>query len=341
MAATNAVGRKLAIGIGEESAYNTAVSPSIWLPVEPDSDIKRSVNVLEASVLQQARMNRKENIAIGTKGASVNLSMPWAVTSGAGVTTLFKHLFGKVTTSGVSDSAYTHTFEVNSSGLFIGLTVVRHKDNHQLTASGVKLKSCGISAKVNEICKLKWEGVGGTIAAAAVTGTPAVSLLAGYPYWTFDKITATWGGNSLALTGAEITLANELFDGEEQSYSLGSAERAMLRAGMFSCEGTITRRFLNDGTSEYSSKFFNVATATTHYPLVLTFASGVLIGASSTYQMTLTIDEAHCEEPELSTDAGLVMETIKFKGRFDGTTSGVTLVVIDNSATPVTATGAD
>ena len=337
MAATNAIGRKVAMGFAEEVNYNTPVAITNWLPVEPGADIKRSIQVIEANVIQQGRMARKDNIAMGITGCEVNIPMPAPV---IGTDILLKHLFGKVVTTMYAEE-YTHTFTVNPAGLFTGLTFGIHRDNHMLTASGVKLKSMALAAKVNDFLRMTVAGIGASVVDAAVTGTPSISNLATYPYWTFDKITATWNSIALPITGIDLTLTNELFDGEEASYAMGSQNRQLLRSGMFGVEGTIKRRFLNDNTAETQSKFWDVAEAITHYPLAITLDSGVIIESALTYKMTITIDEAHCEIPEVSTDAGLLMETIKFKGRFDGTTSGVTIETLNNSDIPVTATGSD
>lgn len=337
MAESLAVGRKVAMGIAEEVTYNTPVAPTLWLPVEPGADVKRIVKIIETGVLQSGRLARKENLAIGAFGAEFNIPMPWPVNSTAALT-LLKHLFGKITTTGAVDKS--HVFEVNPLGTFIGLTVTKHNDNHQMTASGCKIKSCALSAKINDVARMVFSGVGANAVAAAVSGTPSITMLASYPFWTFDKITAEWNSVPLALSGIDITFSNELFDGDEASYGLGSSERQVLRSGMFTIEGTLKRRFLNDNSGNTQSKFFDVASVSTHYPLEITLASGIGIDVAD-YTVAIVLDEVHCEQPELSTDAGILMETIKFKGQCDGTTAGVSMTVIDTSATPATATGVD
>jgi hypothetical protein len=332
------VGRKVAIGAGEETTYGTPVAFTEWYPVTPDAMMKPIVNSLETGRLAQSRSVNKADTAVGTKSVEVEFGGAFPV-QGHGV--LLKHLFGKVTTPAVADTAYTHTYEVNPLGTFFGLTINRQFDAYMETAAGCKIKSMAFSCKVNDFLRYKCSMVGKSYTPATITGTPATTLVAAHPYWTFVQGAFTYGGTTYALTGADWTIGNELFDSEDAAYQLGSVTKTQLRCGMFTCEGTLKRRLAADGTSSIQSKFYENADAKTYAAGVLTFTSTTKIGSTSVYSMTVTFDEMELDVPEVSAEAGVIMETIKFKCRFDGTNTPVGIVVIDALATPATATGTD
>jgi hypothetical protein len=331
------VGRKVAIGAGEETTYGTPVAFTEWYPVTPDAMMKPIVNSLETGRLAQSRSVNKADTAVGTKSVEVEFGGAFPV-QGHGV--LLKHLFGQVTTGNVADSAYTHTYVVNPLGTFFGLTINRQADAFMETAAGCKIKSINFACKVNDFLRYKVSMVGKSYTPAAITGTPSTTLVAAHPYWTFVQGAFTYGG-TVAISGIDFTMSNELFDSEDAAYQIGSATKTALRCGMFTCEGTIKRRLTADGGSSIQTKFYDAADAKTYAAAVLTFTSTTKIGSSSVYTLTITLDEMELDVPEVSSEAGIIMETIKFKCRFDGTTSPVTIAVIDALATPATATGTD
>jgi hypothetical protein len=332
------VGRKVAIGAGEETAYGTGVAITEWYPVTPDASFKLVQNHLESGRLNQVRTVNKLDTALGTSKVEVEFGGAFPV-QGHGV--LLKHAMGKVTTGNIADSAYTHTYVVNDPGLFIGLTLCRHFDIYQETAAGCKIKSLAFEAKVNDYLRYKLAAVGKSLTPAAVTGTPSTTLVAAHPYWTFAQGAFAYGGSSFVITGIDFTIANELYDSEDAAYQIGTATPVQLRTGLFTCEGTIKRRLLADGTGSYQSKMYEAAAAKTYAAGVLTFTSTTKIGTSSVYTMTVTFDEMELEVPEFSSEAGIQMESIKFKCRYDGTNSPLTIAVVDAVATPATATGTD
>ena len=249
---------------------------------------------------------------------------------------LLKHLLGKVTTTGPTGAMYTHTLVWNDK-LFVGLSFAVNKTGKSYYYHGNQIASVKLSATVGGPAIASVSTIGSAAPTPiALVAPPALSLLAATPYYLFKHATFKLDTVTEVMTAFDIDFTNELMDGADMAYALGSDTRTNLAKMGHGVSGTLRRRHDLDGTSSVQSKFYEkfVSGATAALQIVLTHPTDA--------DYSVTINLGHCKftagDPKAS-DRGHIVEEIPFTAyNLDNAASSI--VWTDEATIPATATGA-
>ena len=324
--------RKIKVGIAEETTFNTYVTPTNWIPVQ-DSSFKKSIALLNAENIIGTHYDRTEQFAQGIKNWEGTLKGIVPLDD-VGFLILLKQTFGKITTTLLGTTAYSHVFEVNES-LFEGLSFTQHRDLNMVKASGGKVKTLKLSCGVNTFLEFEAGLIGGTYEEDALTGTPSFTF-ADTPFWVFDKGTITIGGTTYEIQGMDMTFENTFAEAEDQSYKCGSADRQRLVMTKQSLSGSLKRLWKVDGTNK--SKFVEDFENLSDSLVVITFTGGE-IETGHDYTFKIETNIVITGEPEIGNTGDIIQETINFQAVDDGTNPIAKITIYDSNSTPTSATG--
>ena len=166
------------------------------------------------------------------------------------------------------------------------------------------------------------------------TDGPANAILSETIAQIFQHATFKMDTVATPITEIDLEFTNDLEEGDDKSFVLGSTTRALLPKAGHGVTGTVKRRHAADGTniSKFYTKFLSQAPAA----LQLTFTNPS--DADYTMVINLGVCKYQGKTPEAS-DKGLVMEEIPFEA-LDLNLSTSSIVITDEVATPASATGA-
>jgi len=332
------LGFQQALFFKESASFNSAEDLSsgtvLVLPVRVNVGFGREVERITTEHIRGSASVQAEEDQLGIINApgSFECVIP---TSGA-FSYIEKHLLGKVTTSGPAGTTYTHTNTWNDK-LFAGLSFAVNKTGKSYYYHGNQIASCKMTATVGGpvVATVNTIGSAAPTPIALVT-PPSLSLLAATPYWLFKHATFKLDTVTEVITAFDIDFTNELMDGADMAYALGSDTRTNLAKMGHSVSGTIRRRHDLDGTSSVQSKFYEkfVSGATAALQITLTHPTDA--------DYTKVINLGHVKfttgDPKAS-DRGHIVEEIPFTA-FNLDNAASSIVTTDEAATPATATGA-
>lgn len=326
-----------ALGIGEETVFNTAVVASMWLPCKKTVDLEPEIQTLKTDHLRQKAVTQEEEVAQGIRSWKGKSSSA-ILTEGPALTTLLKHHFGKVVTAASGGgSNYDHTFTPNA-GQFPGLTlIVKQGADNQIVGSGGRVVGVKLACTVGQFMLADLDYEGGSYAEEASAGT--VSLPTVKEYYLFRDAELKVGGTAYGVSGFELDLKRTVAGGEAESYELGSGERAALDQTDMEISGVIKRRYALDGASNvYTSLFQELFGAFTTTELILT-VTGSEIGSSGEYFTVTATVQAKLGKPKRSDAGGVILEEVPFTCVETSTADALSLVMRDSVSTPASATG--
>lgn len=98
------------VGVGEESAWGTKVTPTRWFELVSEG-VKIDPRRIDAAGMRGVRWKRQDRSVPWIAGAGGDLNLE-LLSRGLGL--LFKHMLGAVSTTGPTDSAYSHVFTIGT-----------------------------------------------------------------------------------------------------------------------------------------------------------------------------------------------------------------------------------
>lgn len=301
---TKFIGQQADIGIAKEAVRGTAeTSATFYLPkmsmtvddiIEQAVD-ENSIGVIEdatdAKVIHKAAEGEVEG-KIGDKSLGL----------------ILLSLLGTVSTSGPTDSAYTHTFSVAQTATHQSLTIFQEDPNADYKYANGMIKNLEISAVLGEFCRFKF-GFMAKVGATA-TLTPSYSAENAFlpQHATFKTATTQAGldaASAISIRQCKVVFDNDL----EEDNALGTIGPVDILNKRFSVEGELEIIF-NDET------FKTDLLADTAKALRLELNnSDVLIGSTSTPKLTIDLHSVKYSEFKRNYGNGdVVTASVKFKG---------------------------
>ena len=317
-------GTQVAIGLGIESyaAPGTAVAEAIFIPWL-DYSIQ---GVSEKSMFNAARGLRnmssnsmiKRKYSTGSIGFVPNVKvMPYFLSLA----------MGSVSSSGVSDSAYTHTFTINNTNATPRTATLTTEAGAVQTAQYKNMVCNSLSIEVSDdYAKATAELIG------MFPGTDTISeSFTTQTEMAYHNYTVKFG---TSLSNAAGNSATPL-----KSFSLNINNNVLLDEAFLSGSNEITAGGLIPGrlqiTGSYSLHFSDTTElakyqANTKNAMIVTF-EGALIGATSKETIQFKIGKAVLTKAPLEYNIdGLIVINQEFEVEYDATDVELTAVVINN-----------
>jgi hypothetical protein len=324
-----ALGTATTFGSGEESTYGTAATVDEWYEILSESLQFRENRLASMGIGggSSRRLSSSSREVVSTYDAGGSVEMEVAKT---GFGRWFKYMIDGTPVSALLDTtAYSHTFALGQAlptGLTIqkGLFDAAGTEIERFTYSGGKVLSWEFSIASGQIlklsCELDFQSVETTTALAAATyGTPEI--------FTFAEGSLEIDSGAVGtVTAATVRGRNNL---KTDSYYVGSGglKGEPEDDDYAEVDGTIDAEF-DDPTV-----FHDRLLADTAASLDLIF-TGNLIEATYYESLTITVPEIKFTGGTPTVDGrGVVMQSVPWVGRDDGTNPGVTIVLQSTDTT--------
>ena len=270
-------GFKKQIGIGEQSGFDTKVSPTAYIEFTDEAVIKEVEEIISQGIRGSAAVRRRMLGAIRV-GGTIDMEM---FPEGA-IGLVLKHAMGDVATTqpdvGNNPDAYSHEFTLTNALPVYGLTVTIDRDISVVDYFGCKISVLELTAAVNAILMAKITLVGRDASSGS-------SMSPTFP--TQNPLIFTQGvfkvdSSAVEVSNFILTLTNNL---REDRYGLvGSGVRQQVeRLGKREVTGSINRVFEDNVLYD---KFI----AGTPGALELTFTGAVIDGGDSSLNYEVKIE---------------------------------------------------
>lgn len=319
------------LGVKTESVYGTAVTVDRFFEYDSES-IEESYGRTEGDPLRVgSSVIRSDRSTPYFAGASGPVSMA-VLTKGFGW--WLTHLLGgTVSTSGPTDSKYTHTFgEGDLYGKSFTLQVNRpfHPSgtNQAFTYEGGKVTDWTLSNSVDGNLMLEI----GTDFEQVATGTALAT--ASYPT-AMDNF--TWVGGVVTIGGSAYDITEISIKGDngldtERAQIRGNADKKQPTSSRRKYEFSIKADF--DSLTQRNRAAATVR-ASTLAAITATWTGPVLIGSSSYPTFTVTIPAARFDAWKGATEGtDAIEQELSGEIRYDGTNSPITIAYGTTDATP-------
>lgn len=249
------------VGWKTEATWGTAVVVDTFVPV-----LNANLNVDEGYIRAEGIRSGRRTRNPGRLGARVLSGSTELELPNISIATLFKHLFGSVSTTGAGP--YEHTF---TPGAHLGLSFTQQIGIEDatgtvqpFTASGCKAGGWSLSCSVGELAKLSYDWTAKDVVTA--TALASASYAAGLTPFTFVEGSITVNGAAVASANAVTLTASKGL--RDDRHVLGSRNiREQLEQQHFEFTSEITADF--DDLTLYA-----LAAAGTQVASVLTFDNG-------------------------------------------------------------------
>ena len=308
------------IKVGKESTYGTAVTTTVSRPV-------RSV-ALQTNLVQQAvpdlysgnsAVSRRHHKVETNSGGSVSMT---AAYDALGI--FFEAAMGSSATSGGSDP-YTHTYTLANALPSLTVDVVRGNSARGEKFEGVKINTLTMASAPGEAMTIDLDMIAetsqtrGTPATLSITEKPLI-LASNAGQFTFNSV-------SYDLLSFRVVLNNNL----ERRPTLGSLTTAEpIRAG----ETTVSMEIeiASVASPGENDTLLSAQLDDTNGDATITFTSG----AVSNRSIAFTLHNAWIESAtDPISDAGLVTQSLTFRGESDGTDLGFKIVAINGNSSAI------
>lgn len=321
---TKFLGRLANVGIAKEASRGTAESSAdYWVPhvrLSIDDEIEQVVDESSVGVLEDAvEAEITKTVAVGSVEGNIGVDS---------IGLLLLNVFGSVSTSGPSDSAYTHTFNVGQDSQHDSLTFFMNEPNQDWQHANGMLSEFTLDAIIGSYAKF----TAGFRAFAGVSDTLSPSFSAETRFLpqhgTFKLASAQSGlGAAGATSIRQVTLNIE--KNLEDDMALGSATPADILNGQFMVSGSV--ELVYDADTIKDTMLADTAQA---IRITLT-NSGVDIGAGSTNpSLQFDLYKAKISNFKRNFDNGqITTATFEFKGLYSISDSKMLEATLVNGVT--------
>ena len=321
------------VGLAKETAYGTAVTPSRFFEFTSEG-LKPAVARLESKGIRAgARAFRNDRSQPVPKGAAGSLEFE-VPTKGFGF--WLEHLLGgSVTTSGPTDSNYTHTAQIGSlygKGLTaqVGRPFNPSETVQPFTMSGGKVTSWSLSIERDGflMCSVELDFGTHTTATALATAT----YPAGFLQFPWASAGISIGGTGVCVTKFEIKVDNGL---QTDNYMIcnNTTKHEPVEAGLRKIEWSAECEF-TDMTQ--ANRVLSTTRAGMLAPIVATFLGSEAHGGTTLPQLLVTLPAARFDDglPEVKGEDPLML-SLSGIGTDDGTaTTALQVAYRTTDATP-------
>ncbi len=265
------------LGIAEQVAFETAVTPTSYLEFTTEDLNVTKEEILSAGIRGTAGISRR---VLGQTAVQGGFELELFPQGGIGY--ILKHAIGAVSTTqpdvGNNPTVYAHEFTLANALDEYGLTLTIDRDIAQREYYGCKISELEITAAVGAILM-------GRVAILGKDESSASSITPTYPEqppFVFTQGKLEIDSTETEVSNFVLTLNNNL---REDRYGIkNSASRFQIeRLGKREVTGSFNRPYENDTAYD---KFI----AGTPAVLALTFESAVIVGGDGSYNYKLVID---------------------------------------------------
>lgn len=313
------LGAGLAIGIGEESTWGTAVARARWERAT-SSGLRRTF-VREAVGGLGVNGPSLNQFHTFTSRNRVGGSLAFfAQYNSYGLSTLLKHAMGTVGTTGAGDP-YMHTYQLRKA-LPTGLTIEVTTADYAEVFEGCKVNRLILTHDVGALPRVEADIIGETSAGPAAAGSPTYVADADYAY-IHQQVggTLSWNSVEYVIRRLVVTIDNKL-EARDQIGSLSTLEpvRGAHQEVTFAVD---IERTVNTLHTAYLAGTASDAT--------FTFAASAGRSIAYTLQNAEIFDY---DPPANISSVGPLVQRVTFRGFDDGTDEGLGVVLVNkNSAT--------
>lgn len=317
-------GTQVAVGLGIESyaAPGVAVAETVFIPWTEYS----IQNVVEKSHFTSSRglRNMSSNSIIRRKYSRGSIGfipdvkiMPYALSLA----------MGSVSSSGVSDSAYTHTFTINNTNATPRTATITTEEGAIQTVQYLNSVCNSLSFEASDdYAKCSIETIGQFGTSDTISESYANETNFAYHNYTAKfgtSLSAAAGNSATPLKGFTLNLNNNvLLDEAFLSGNSGITSGGLVN-GRLEITGSYTLHFAD--TTELAKY-----TANTKNALIVTF-EGALIGSSSKETIQFKFGKLILTKPPIEYNIdGLLVLSQEFTVEYDATDLEMTAVVINN-----------
>lgn len=318
------IGQLLAIGIGAEGTWGTAVSRTVWhRGVSCTLQRRQSKVRLPRLVGSSTSANRaKHYIEREDVSGDIVLEVPY---EGFGL--WLKNIMGASTTSGPSGGLYTHTYTL-ARALPTGLTieVVRGVDEAAGTSVSEVFEGCLINKAVfrmtaGGVMMVTLSIIGETAGNRSSAGSPSYSSN-DLPLIHHMGAQLSWNSVSRDMKSFELTIDNKL----ARRDFIGSAlTKRPVRSDLMDVRCALSYEWESE---DYYQGMHSDTEAD----------ASVVFSGSGSRTMTVNLHQAYvdsCDSPV--SGPGVIDESVVLIGQTDGTDEGVSIVVVNTQSSAVAA----
>lgn len=305
------------ISVGKESAYGSAVTPTVSLPVKESDGIQINQDVVAVEAIKGTAPKNKSFFK-GKKTYEGGFEMD-LYPQNLGL--LFLSALGAVQSAVANGETivYNHTF--TESVAKKSLTVEQKIGSLTKRFAGFIVKSIKMAGKVGETITLSFEGVGKSVAdATAITASYETTR----PFNFNDVASISIGGTDYKafIEDFEISYDNQL----DVFHAMGEEDPAIAYVKPSEVKGKFTL-YLDDTSDDLLADF----EAVTEQAIVLTL-TGDAVGVAEHYGLVITLPKCAIKKFETKLSFGYNAISLEFEAREDET-DGLIEIVATNTVT--------
>lgn len=325
---SNFIGRRVAVGFGQETVRGTAVTPAFWFRHLSLDFAKKTKTIQNTSAMY--RMESVNDSALVQEWSEGKLE---GKVGDVGIGYLLANIMGALPTSALhagETTVYDHTFGIGQTNTPPTMTITRVDGNSNRRHAYGTLKSLEIDAAAGDWVKVS----GDVIADKGTTGTDTVAFISENEF-TSKHITVKLAANQAGIAAALPIKASSLklkIDRKAEPYmAFNNTSPANYFTGSYTLTGEVVLTY-DDNTYE------NLHYANTQQYLQIVMANtDVAIGATSNPTVTFNAPKARIEDWGMSNDLDKVIEqTLSFQLELDVSSAMALQAIVTNTKTNYT-----
>lgn len=299
-------GRLVDLGIGRETSRGTGVAPTFWVPKIAFSFEDKIVKA--RSLVGLGKLADSEESFVTTKYGQGDIEGEIRDKSFG---LFFYSLLGSLSTSGPTDSAYTHSFSVNNIAAGVSLSLVVKDPNSTEMHKLCMINSLEIRAALDEVVKFVASFLGKQSVGSSGTASYIAENKFTKKHISF-KVAAALAGLDAASTVSLKNLRLTITKNVVLDDVLGTAEPEDILARSLSIEGELTLNYEDETWKNY------MKTPTDRAMEIKLTNTDATIGESTNPSLTLRFPKVDFFgwEPAYALDE-IVTQTLSFKANYD------------------------
>lgn len=301
------IGRVIDLGIGRESSRGVGVAPTYWLPKISFTFDDKVVKAREEAGV--GKLGDSDDSFVTTKYAQGDLEGEIRDKSFG---LLLYSMLGSLSSSSVSDSAYTHSFTVSESAQHQSLTFVVQDPNSNEMYKLVMLDSLEIVVELDQVVRFNASFMGkqsvGTSSQTVAYGTENKFTKKHLALKVASNLAGLGAASTLSVKRLSLTIAKNV----TMDDVLGTAEPEDFLNRQLSVEGELELNYEDETWKNYMKNG-------THRAMEIVLENtDTLIGVSSRPKLTIRMPKVDFFDWEPNYDNNeIVRQTISFKAMED------------------------
>lgn len=320
------------LGHADETSYGTPVTVTRFTPLLSESINAEVIRTRTSALRTGKRTSRTDEVVVGVGGYAGSVELP-VESKGFGI--WLKRMLGAVTTTGPTNSAYTHTATI-SLGPPQSFTMQINRPfapagttNQPFTFEGCQISSWELTCSVDDILKFSAELVCENGTTATALATPSFPASTEPLSWARGQVTIA--STPVPVTEWKISCDNKLKT--DRRYLANSTLRAQAPRTDYpeiTAEFTCDFSSLTDWNRLVASSVSGTIAAVELRAEAATAISGTVYPA-----VVVNLSAAQFDEVNVNvSDGDMLMQTIKVTALDNGSAEPITVAYISTDVTP-------